>query len=359
MSEPEIKDSTPPLPAEGVNLTEDAAQDMAPPQPAPEASAPAPATNPQTGGAGRFVGLLAGGVVAAGLGFGLATYGVQQGWPLLVAPPTEPATDLTADLAALQKALADQSARIDALANRPAPDLTALEDRLAALEAAPAQTGPDLAALQAEIAALKAQVAQGGGADVSALVAEQVREQVGAALGEADALRAEAEAIRTETDRRGALLRLEQALADGVATDGVLADLAAAGIILPEPLARYATAPMPLPQLQDSFSDAARAALKAAHQAELGQDATLGNRLTSFLKAQTGARPLTPQDGTSPEAILSRAEAALARGDLTATLAELDALPPTAAEPMAEWRAQAQTRLDAGVALAALLAEQK
>jgi hypothetical protein len=53
-----------------------------------------------------------------------------------------------------------------------------------------------------------------------------------------------------------------------------------------------------------------------------------GDRLVDFLAGQTGARPLTPQEGDTPDAILSRAEFALSEGRVADALAELDPLDP-------------------------------
>ena len=52
-----------------------------------------------------------------------------------------------------------------------------------------------------------------------------------------------------------------------------------------------------------------------------------------------------------PDAILSRAEAALAKSDLVTTLAELDSLPEVARAAMADWRSTADQRLSAITAL--------
>ena len=91
-----------------------------------------------------------------------------------------------------------------------------------------------------------------------------------------------------------------------------------------------------LATLQDSFAEAARAALEAALRADMGDSWT--DRAMSFFRTQTGARSLTPREGSDPDAILSRAEAALAKGDLVTTLAELDSLPEVARTAMADWR---------------------
>lgn len=96
--------------------------------------------------------------------------------------------------------------------------------------------------------------------------------------------------------------------------------------------------------LQDRFPDAARAALSAA-RASAPSDA--GGGFGSFLKNQLGARSVTPREGNDPDAVLSRAEAAMRDGRLADALAEVQALPEGAKAPMADWIADAQTRLDA------------
>lgn len=76
--------------------------------------------------------------------------------------------------------------------------------------------------------------------------------------------------------------------------------------------------------------------------------------MADFLKAQTGARPLTPKAGTDPEAILSRAEAALRDGRVADALSEMAGLPADVATVMAEWSAGAKARVEVEAALAAL-----
>jgi hypothetical protein len=70
-----------------------------------------------------------------------------------------------------------------------------------------------------------------------------------------------------------------------------------------------------------------------------------------------GVRALTPREGNDPDAILSRAEAALTAGDVAQALAEIATLPAVAQDALAAWRTQAQLRLDAQAALQALLAK--
>jgi hypothetical protein len=167
-------------------------------------------------------------------------------------------------------------------------------------------------------------------------------------------LRAETEATARAAVARGALLRVQAALDSGAVFDAALADLAGAGIAVPAALADNAGGVPALSVLQAEFPEAARAALAAAVSQPAGD--TLGNRLGSFLRAQTGARALTPRDGDDPDAVLSRAEAALRAGDLDGTLALVDALPPEAQAQMAAWRARADTRSRAAAALAELAA---
>ncbi len=104
-------------------------------------------------------------------------------------------------------------------------------------------------------------------------------------------------------------------------------------------------------RLQDGFAPAARAALAAVLPPT---DASTLDRALGFLRSQTGARSLAPRDGDDADAVLSRAEAALRAGDLQAALTEVDILTGAAAMAMADWRAQAETRLAALAALADL-----
>jgi hypothetical protein len=316
-----------------------------------------------------------GGAVAAFLGFVLAQ-AIPQGWPLGATPQ---------QFAALEARLAEQDRKLAALA---APDpgladrLAALEQRLdtlpaagadpAALEALRAEiaalrdaapAAPDLSPLQAELDALKAELAaipreSGVAQELEAMKAAAEAERA-AAEARAEALRAEAESMRAGAEAaaraaigQGVVLRVQAALDTGGPFDVALTDLGTAGITVPPDLAAHATGVPTLAELQAGFADAARAALAAT--AKPDQGAGLADRVTGFLKAQTGLRSTAPREGGSPDAVLSRAEAALRAGDLPATLAELDTLPPEATAALAEWRALADTRAAAAAALAAL-----
>ncbi len=358
------------LAADGDPAGQDKAADLPDPAPAPPAPSAAPTSAAQTtaktgGGFGRFVGLLTGGAIAAGLGFGLAHYGVQQGWPLLSQPrAATPAEAVSpADLAALR-------ADLDRLAAAPpaaAPDLAPFEARLAALENAPvAASGPaldlapDLAPLLARIEALETRLATlppTDSAAISAQIQTEIRARLQEAEAETEALRQQAEALNTAASQRAALLAVQTALTSGLGLPEALAGLSAQeGLALPEALTLWTQSPVTLTGLRDRFPDAARQALSDVRSAEQQQaDGAVTDRLATFLMNQTGARSTIAREGDDADAILSRMEAAIAAGDLAAARALLDSLPPPAQPALAPWAKEADTLMAAQSALATLI----
>ena len=152
---------------------------------------------------------------------------------------------------------------------------------------------------------------------------------------------------------KSARAKLQAALDSGAPYGAAVADMA--GQDLPAILTDNAQSGLPtLQTLRTSFPDAARVALDTALQANMGE--SWAERVGAFLRGQTGARSLTPREGTDPDAVLSRAEAALAAGDLPTALTELDALPPQAQAALTDWRAKADLRLQAATAVQGLLA---
>ena len=109
--------------------------------------------------------------------------------------------------------------------------------------------------------------------------------------------------------------------------------------------------------LRAAFPPAARDALAASLRETAS--GSLWDRTLAFLQTQSGARSLAPREGTDPDAILSRAEAALAAGDLEAAITEIGALPADGQARMTEWVALANRRIAATAAAAALAAELK
>ena len=124
---------------------------------------------------------------------------------------------------------------------------------------------------------------------------------------------------------------------------GLMDELAAGGVTVPDALSAPAKEGVADPgvALRSSFAPAARTALADARDA----DKTTG--LVAFLQRQTGARSVTPQEGDSPDAVLSRAEAALAGGDVAAALSELQI--PARCGQGGDWRI-GNRRLRRGVA---------
>jgi len=322
------------------------------------------------------VGAILGGVIAAVIGFGVAQL-VPAGWPLgdtsaldakfaaqaaetvalkaqvaKLAEPAAVATDeaLTNRVTALEASLAAQpSADSTELSDR----LASLEQRLTAIESLPIDgtpaSGAALAQLQSDIAALKS-----GGASSDAL--QQATKAIDAKLAEAQAsitaIKSEAEATAKAAASRAAVQQIASALDSG-------ASYASALTALPEDLPAIlmdnaATGVPTLQDLRQSFPDAARAALEASLRANMGDSWT--SRVSAFLANQTGARSLTPHEGSDPDAVLSRAEAALNAGDLATVLTELAALPPEGQAAMADWQALCAKRQDAISAVQSLSA---
>jgi hypothetical protein len=361
-------DTTPPADPAAAPPVPDTETDTSPARDTETAHDPAPAPARARSGGGGGLMMVLGGAVAAVLGYGLAQV-VPGGWPMAdTGALTAAQDDLAARLAAAETALAERDARIadltgriDALAQdvanlpaapepAPAPDLSPLQDRLSALEAQlqgiaslPAGDGPANAALAGQIAALQAEVERLAAAPPPAPAAD---------TGAITAALAEAEAGAAALRRAAALDLIAAALQTGSPYDDALAAL---GGEVPAELSSPAAQGVPTEaDLLAAFPDAARAALSAA-AADEAQAGTWTDRAMAFLQMQTGARSVTAREGTTPDAILSRAEAALREGRLADAVAEVGALPPTAQGPMADWLAQAGTAQAARAALAALL----
>lgn len=366
---------------------------------------PTPDRPPVTPAPGRaqvgrtvFLGLVLGGIVAAGLGFAAARF-VPQGWPLLgqtagvdgtvaleqrlsaleadfqaaatrapLAPAPDPRLDgIAAELADLQAALAARPVPVVVPDPAATERVEAIDRRLAAIEQSPQAPGGGVApaafaALQAEVRSLREGVATGASAAAQPIIAE-----VQAAADAAEARLAEAEAgaqalTKTTTAmtqaaaRAAAFIRLRSAIDAGLPFDAALSDLAAAGVAVPDSLTGTASAGVPtIADLRDSFPAIARAALEASRQADMGD--TFGERLGSFLQDQTGARSLEPREGTDPDAVLSRADAALRGGDLPGAQRELTGLPADGQAAVADWVARAQARIATLEAVTTLAAQ--
>ena len=173
-------------------------------------------------------------------------------------------------------------------------------------------------------------------------------------LQEAEARAAElarqAEATAAEARRAAARDRIAAALDSGAPFAAALADL---GEAAPPALAEAAATGLPtLAELEEGLAIAARLSLEQALRANMGESWT--ERVSNFLRSQTGLRSLSPREGDDPDAVLSRAEAALRDGRLGDALNELEAMAPAGKPALEPWIAEARTRLAAEAALADL-----
>lgn len=355
-----VVEATDPNPA-----PEDAAQEPAALPPTAEPPAP-PAPAPPPTGARSFLALVLGGAVAAACGFALARL-----MPDSASAPPDGALVATVqqqaqELAALREQLAALSEnpgvdpaiedRVAALESAAAPDLTMIEGRLDAVQSQLAALGGNTepAAILAELAALRTRVDELGAggtvpADVTAAAAA-AESRLQDAESRAAALAQQVTEAAAAARRAAAMDRIAAALDSGAPFAAALRDL---GDAVPAALADHAAGGVPtLPELQDSFAPAARESLESALRANMGESWTA--RLSNFLRSQTGLRSLAPREGDDPDAILSRAEAALAAGDLQAALRELDALPEPGKPALQDWIAAANQRIAAVAAFSAL-----
>lgn len=319
-----------------------------------------------------FVPLVLGGVIAAGLGFGLARYVVPEGWPVPGSSPlqtqlTQQADEIAALRTALQALPEDSSkAVLEEVATLRVTANTALETAEAAKAAMPEATAaeditPRLAALEDRLAALETRPAANGAVDpaiLSGLTTEidSLRNGLADQKAAAEKLVSEAEAVRADAAEKAqavllqaALTKVEAAMLDGAPFVEPLTMLVDAGLSVPAILTDNAENGLPTQAaLVEGFDEPARAALEQSLRGNMGS--TWGDRVGSFLRSQTGARSLTPQEGDDPDAVLSRANAAVATGDLPTALTEISSLPDAAQTALANWVAQVNLRIDAKAA---------
>ncbi|WP_162497362.1 COG4223 family protein [Roseovarius dicentrarchi] len=320
-------------------------------------SKPAPAGQPQPR-KGGFVGLLLGGVCAAAIGFGAAYYIFPQLG--IMAPVDTAATDVQADLAQQSERISALDARIDAIPG--APDTSGIEAGQADLEAKLAEMSDRINSLSGRIDELEAQPTGPGDDGVTIGQLNDLRrtikaqgEQVQALVAQADERAEAAQAAAQQDLRRDALSRIRAALDSGAPFAAALGDLERAGMSAPDPLQDVAEAGVPTRSaLQQSFAPAAREALARARRS--GDEGT-GGDFWSFVSGQLGARSLERREGSSTDAILSRAEDDLRQGNLAAALTEVDTLTGPAAAELADWAASARTRMQATDAYDALAAK--
>jgi hypothetical protein len=212
---------------------------------------------------------------------------------------------------------------------------------------------------RAELDGVRAEVGQLSGA-VSALGArlDQAQADLAARASEAEAeaeqVQAAAAADRDLAAARADVAAIRAALASGEPFQEPLERLAqSAGVEPPAGLSAAAASGVATPAaLRASFSDAAHEAIRSSIVAGAGDGVLARSR--AFLEAQVASRSLTPREGATPDAVLSRVEDALRRDDLEAALAEAEALPSEAKAALSGWIEAARRRADAAAALETL-----
>jgi hypothetical protein len=339
-----------------------------PPEPPP--AVPEPSLQPKVVvRRGSFVAPLLGGALAAAGGFALSHFDIldlrPDGSSAELASLTSEIADIkagTASLDTLRGDLAALSDRVEQLEGAPLPEspdlsrIDALDQRLAAIEAMPTDGLASTAALTSKLADLERRLAampQGA--------SPELQQDLDAALERLDQAEASAKARADEAAAAAAAatrVRLLDALASRLTAgepfgpelqsvdDAALTDV----------LSPFAETGAPtVADLQAAFPDAARDALQIARASRTGD--SWSNRVLDFLSAQTGARPLTPLEGDTPEAILSRADFALSEGRVADAVAEVQSLGPDVKAALNAWLGQAETHLAATAALAAARGE--
>ncbi len=342
---------------------------------AEEPAKPVSRSDAKTVRKGGFVPLLLGGAIAAALGFGAARYPDQ--WPFVSAPAEDP----------LAATLAQQGAQIAALQQQGKAQGEAIaalqsDDRLnvarGEISGEISQLRTQLEAMSGKIDALEGRLQtveklpRGSGMEAAAAAAAayerelaQMRQMLDAELAKINAAKDDAATLEQNAAEaakaagaRAALARVLAALDTGKPFGDALFDLTQqADVNVPEALTAQAETGVPtLAALQADFPAAAREALDASIRAAVASGEM--DRVSAFLRLQLGTRSLTPKEGADPDAILSRAEAALKAGQIEAALTELSAMPEAAQPALTNWIASATARknaLAAGEALAQLV----
>ncbi|MDE9450103.1 hypothetical protein J3R80_06435 [Aliiroseovarius sp. Z3] len=326
---------------------------------------------PAARGGSTFLPLLLGGAVTAALGFGAARYPDQ--WPFVSQPEVDPVevklTELGDRVSGVEDTAATQSSALTELQSDTGLDqlrgemtgqldqlrvqydamsekLTDLENRVHTVEKLPQGSGMEAAAAAA--AAYERELQQ------MRQMLDAELERIGNAQDQAQTLEVSAAEAAKAAAARAAMSRVLASLESGQPYGDALFDLTEnAGSNAPVALSAHAeTGIVTLATLQARFPEAARDALDASIRAavEGGQM----DRVTAFLRTQLGARSLEPKEGDDPDAILSRAEAALKDGRIAAALTELEAMPDAGKPALDGWIEQATARKDALEAAQAL-----
>ena len=220
-----------------------------------------------------------------------------------------------------------------------------LSQRISTLEKRPLAEGVSplaIAAYERELAQLRADIGQ---------VTSEAASKIEATKAAAEALESNAVKLSRKGTVTTALNAIRVAVEAGASYDAALADLAAAtDLEIPTGLAENASNGVTsLNVLQNQFSPAARVALKLVRQEQ--EPAEGENGMLAFFKAQLGVRSLSAKEGTSADAVLSRAQAAVGVGNFEVALSEIATLSDAGQVSLREWSLAAALRLEVLAAL--------
>jgi hypothetical protein len=313
--------------------------------------------------------MLLGGIAAGAIGIGAAQYLPEGFLPFGNAPEDEDQALLQEAIDAQSAKIADLNDKIDAASQ--GPDLSGIETAQESIASSVSELSTQLQAIETQLSNLDDRLTDveqrpvtEGASDAAVAAYERelraLQDAMAAQRAEIENMTAEArdmeesaEATAQATMRRAALTRIQTALDAGTGFAPALADLQAAGADVPEALQAVAEDGVAsMTELQERFPDAARRALAASRATAEGDGESGG--FSDFLFAQLGVRSLEPKEGNSPDAVLSRAEAALREGRLTDALAELEGLSEQGRAELSDWSGAAARRLDAIAAAQAL-----
>lgn len=310
---------------------------------------------------GGFVPMALGGIVAAALGWCASSYQsgsfpFGDGGASFEAETSAALSAHSEEIEALSGTVAETAAQVGGI------DLSGLESSAADLGARMQAAEGSAATLTEQVGQLQTRIEDMQNQWLSESVSPEAMAAYEKALADVrtaiETQRAEVEQMTQEAmqareaasdqamvaESRSALADVETALRDGAPYAAAIQTMQENGVDVPEGLSGPAGDGVPtLSALEAEFPPAARDALSAARRAESTNEDT-ASRVTTFFANQLGARSVEPRAGDDPDAVLSRAEAALRSGDLGTVLSELSALPEPAQAELADWTARAETR---------------
>lgn len=336
---------------------------------------------------GSVLPLLFGGIISGAIGFGAATYYFMNQPTIGAAELSQAQTDIDANTAKLQEAnnaLTKLSQTVDTvkaddkysatIADLVATSkenndqinnkiteismvITALQDRLTKVEKRPVteaggMTAEAAKAYERELTEMR-KLLETQRSEIQKL-ADETTARINQAAQQAQTLEQSANKTANNAAKNVAISQITAALNSGVSFEQALSNLQAAGDIdIPAALKDAAVNGVPtVTMLKADFPAAARLALTASIKENSGD--SISDKLGSFFQSQVGGRSIEPREGDDPDAVLSRAEAAIKAGKVAEALSLVNMLPDAGKAAMQDWISAASSRKDASAALSEL-----